>query len=337
MEARAVSAAGPAGLVVMAYGTPRSPDEVEAYYTHIRRGRPPAPEQLADLVRRYDAIGGLSPLAARTASQLAAIAGALEAAEPGRWVTEPGNKHAAPFVEEAVGALVAAGAAPIVGLVLAPHFSRGSVADYHARAAAAAGADAAYAGIDSWSDEPAWLDAQAARVREALGGLPAGTHVLFTAHSLPAAMAATCSYESQFHETAGLVAGAAGATRWSAAYQSRSGPPSQPWLGPAVEDELRRLAREDARAVVVSPIGFLSDHMEVAYDLDTSARAAAEAAGLRYVRAGTAGTHPSLVAAIRELVQERTEGAARRSLGRLPQLPDACPDDCCPPGRPRPG
>lgn len=149
-------------------------------------------------------------------------------------------------------------------------------------------------------------------------------------------MAATCAYEAQFRETAGLVAEQARASRWSVAYQSRSGPPSQPWLQPDIDAELRRLAKEGARTVVVAPVGFLSDHMEVVYDLDVAARASAEGLGLRFVRAGTAGTHPSLVAAIRELVQERTQGVPRRGLGRLAPLPDLCPDACCPPGRPQP-
>jgi ferrochelatase len=316
MEARAVSAAGPAGLVVMAYGTPRSPDEVEAYYTHIRRGRPPAPEQLADLVRRYDAIGGLSPLAARTASQLAAIAGALEAAEPGRWVTEPGNKHAAPFVEEAVGALVAAGAAPIVGLVLAPHFSRGSVADYHARAAAAAGADAAYAGIDSWSDEPAWLDAQAARVREALGGLPAGTHVLFTAHSLPERVLAGDPYTDQLAASAAAIAARAGlpaaptttATSvdgparagggWSLAWQSAGRTP-EPWRGPDVLEVIDGIADAgSATSVLVCPQGFVSDHLEVLYDLDVDAATVAAKRGLAFARTASINDEPAVMAAL---------------------------------------
>ena len=157
------------GLVVMAYGTPASPDDVEAYYTHIRRGRAPSTDQLAELTRRYAAIGGVSPLAERTRDQVAAIATALNADGSERWAVAQGNKHAPPFVEEAVAEL--AGSAPdhIVGLVLAPHYSRGSVREYHERAAAAAGERGlAYVGIDAWHDEPAWLDAQADRVRAAL-------------------------------------------------------------------------------------------------------------------------------------------------------------------------
>ena len=310
-----------AGLVVMAYGTPRSPDEVEAYYTHIRRGRPPAPEQLADLVRRYDAIGGLSPLAARTAAQLAGITGALDAAEPGRWATEPGNKHAAPFVEDAVGALVAAGASPIVGLVLAPHYSRGSVAEYHARArdavaAAGAGGRVAYVGIDSWHDEPAWLDAQAARVRDALAGLPAGTHVLFTAHSLPERVLAGDPYADELAASAAAIATRVGlpaapsttATAvdgparvgggWSLAWQSAGRTP-EPWRGPDVLEVIDGVADAGAAAgVLVCPQGFVSDHLEVLYDLDVDATTLAAKRGLAFARTASINDEPAVMAAL---------------------------------------
>ncbi len=178
------------GVVVMAYGTPASPADIEAYYTHIRRGRPPAPEQLAELAGRYEAIGGVSPLAERTRSQVDAIGRVLDAAEPGGWRVGLGHKHAPPFLEDAVATL----AHPVddgrpdrlVGLVLAPHYSRGSVAEYHHRAAkAAAEYGVAYTPIEAWHDVDPWIDAQADRVRAALADLPARTKVLFTAHSLP--------------------------------------------------------------------------------------------------------------------------------------------------------
>ncbi|HEX8804539.1 MAG TPA: ferrochelatase, partial [Acidimicrobiales bacterium] len=213
------------GLVVMAYGTPAAPDQVEAYYTHIRRGRPPTTEQLADLARRYEAIGGLSPLATRTADQVAAVAAALDAREPGRWAVALGNKHAAPFVEDAVAHLAAGGVDRLVGLVLAPHFSQGSVAQYHERAgSAAASAGLPYAGIDAWHDEPAWLDAQVARVRAALAGLPAATEVVFTAHSLPERIREWGDpYEGELLDSSGLVAERLALPDWRFAWQSAGG------------------------------------------------------------------------------------------------------------------
>ncbi len=216
LGARAVNGPGPgrsrAGLVVMAYGTPRSPDEVEAYYTHIRRGRPPAPEQLADLVRRYDAIGGLSPLAARTAAQLAGIAGALEAAEPGRWAAEPGNKHAAPFVEDAVGApgrrrrladrRAGAGAALLAGV--------GRRVPRPGREVAAAGrcwrTSASTRGTTSRRGSTPRRPGCAAP----LAGLPADTHVLFTAHSLPERVLAGDPYADELAASAAAIAARVG-------------------------------------------------------------------------------------------------------------------------------
>ena len=147
------------GVVVMAYGTPGTPDDVEAYYTHIRRGRPPEPEQLADLVRRYDAIGGISPLAERTEAQRSTLETALAERSSDRFTVLLGQKHAAPFIEDAVGSLADQGIDEVVGLVLAPHFSAFSVGQYHDRAREVATARGiAYAGIDSWHLEPAYLD-----------------------------------------------------------------------------------------------------------------------------------------------------------------------------------
>jgi ferrochelatase len=166
------------GVLVMAYGTPRTPDDIEPYYTHIRRGRPPAPEQLADLTARYEALGGVSPLAERTEAQRAAIEAALPAGTPVRL----GQKHAAPFIEDGAAQLADEGADVVVGLVLAPHFSAGSVGQYHERAAEVVDD---YRPIDDWSDLEPWLDFQAAAVTSQLEGLPAGTTVRFTAHSLP--------------------------------------------------------------------------------------------------------------------------------------------------------
>jgi ferrochelatase len=225
------------GIVAMAYGTPRSPDEVAAYYTHIRRGRPPSDEQLADLVRRYEAIGGASPLAARTDAQRAAIQRALEHdLGDDRFEVVLGNKHAAPFIEDAIGDLAARGVAHAVGLVLAPHFSRGSVGEYHERGRAAArSAGISYHGIDSWHDEVAWLEFQAAAVRDALASLPAETIVLFTAHSLPEkVLEGGDPYPDQLYASASAIARAAGIERqsqWRLAWQSAGRTPV-PWRGP---------------------------------------------------------------------------------------------------------
>jgi ferrochelatase len=299
-----------AGLVVMAYGTPGSPAEVEGYYTHIRRGRPPSPEQLAELTRRYQAIGGVSPLAERTRAQVAGIAAALEAAEPGGWRVDLGMKHAAPFLEDAAADLVSgAGAVDrLVGLVLAPHYSRGSVAEYHTRVAEVAAAhDVPYCPIQAWHDLPAWLDAQAERVRVARAALPDKTKVLFTAHSLPERVLEGDRYPDELRTSATAIAERAGLDRWygwTLAWQSAGRTP-EPWRGPDVAAVIRDLgATGRAEGVLVCPQGFVSDHLEVLYDLDVDARRVAGEAGLAFGRTASINDEPAVMAALARRVRE---------------------------------
>jgi protoporphyrin/coproporphyrin ferrochelatase len=295
------------GVLVMAYGTPASLDDVEAYYTHIRRGRPPSLEQLADLRQRYDAIGGVSPLAERTRDQAKALAAALERDDPGVWRVALGNKHAPPFVEDGVTALASEtdGGPPvsqIVGLVLAPHWSRASVGEYHERATAEATTHGlTYEGIEAWHDEPAWRDAQAERVRQARAALPEACKVLFTAHSLPERLLADDPYDDQLWTSAAAIAGLAGLNPWygwSLAWQSAGRTP-EPWRGPDVADVIRQLG-ESRRTdgVLVCPQGFVSDHLEVLYDLDVDAAQVAAEAGLAFGRTASINDDPAVMAAL---------------------------------------
>ena len=297
-----------AGLLVMASGTPASPDEVEAYYTHIRRGRPPTPEQLADLVRRYDAIGGISPLAQRTAAQVRALAVAVGDG----WVTELGNKHAAPFVEDGVGALVAAGVDRIVGVVLAPHYSAGSVGQYHDRARAAVPEGILYVAVEHWYDLEAFVDHQSDALQLLLDEAPERTKVLFTAHSLPERVLAGDPYPEQLQDSAQAIAERAGLLRWgewAIAWQSAGRTP-EPWRGPdvlAVIDDLADTGRADG--VVVVPQGFTSDHLEVVYDLDIEAAALAERRGLWFARTPVVNDDPSVMRALAERAVHALEEA----------------------------
>ena len=182
---------------------------------------------------------------------------------------------------------------------------------------------------------PGFVEANADHVAAALASIEpvrrASAHVVFTAHSIPVAMARRCRYEDQLAESARLVAERAGAGAYAVVYQSRSGSPAVPWLGPDVGEHLRELARAGVRDVVVSPVGFVSDHMEVVYDLDVQAADVARQLGLRMRRAGTPGTHPAFVAMIRELILERTDGLPPRRLSPRPPLaPPECSPDCCP-------
>jgi ferrochelatase len=301
----------PTGVLLMSYGTPRSPDDVEAFYTDVRRGRPPSPEQLSDLRRRYEAIGGTSPLTARTTAQADALQAALGPLSRYRVIS--GTKHSHPSIEEAVAQLSGEGVERAVGLVLAPHYSVLSVGEYVARAKEAVDRNSMSARfVESWHLAEGLLDALAVRVREALDSLgPAArgsTEVIFSAHSLPCRILDSGDpYPEQLRETAEEVAKRAGAPRWRVAWQSAGRTP-EPWLGPDLTEVLRAVRADGAFAAVVCPAGFVSDHLEVLYDIDIQARACAESLGLRMVRTRSLNDDPRLISALASLVREAEGG-----------------------------
>ena len=290
-------------VLLMAYGTPRTPAEIEPYYTDIRRGRAPTPELLAELVGRYDAIGGISPLAARTEAQRTALQSALDGIAPGKYEVALGLKHAEPKIETAVAELASRGIERIIGLVLAPHYSSYSIGQYMDRTRAAAepfGIEVS--GIESWATEPAFIDFLAADLRERLGRMPSNTKVLFTAHSLPQRIIdAGDPYPQELRSTAELVAERAGLDSWSSwaiAWQSAGRTP-EPWLGPdilTVIDELA--ASENASGVLVSACGFVADHLEVLYDLDIEAKKHANDRGLAFDRTACVNDDPKVMEAL---------------------------------------
>lgn len=296
------------GLVVMAYGTPRTPEEIEAYYTHIRGGRRPTAEQLADLVRRYDAIGGISPLAQRTEAQRVALERALAERTPDRWTVVLGQKHAPPFVEDAVESLADRGVTQAIGLVLAPHYSRSSVGEYQRRAAEAGklhGLDVS--GIDHWHLEPAYVEFLADATRAARDGLPADHRVLFSAHSLPERVLVDDPYPDELRESATAVAEllAPSTPGWDLCWQSAGRTP-EPWRGPDILDVIRDLgATRACEGVLVCAQGFTSDHLEVLYDLDVEARAVAAEVGLAFARTRSLNDAPTVMAALADRVIAR--------------------------------
>ena len=295
------------GVVLMAYGTPRAPEEIEPYYTDIRRGRAPTPEQLADLTRRYDAIGGISPLARLTEAQREALQTALDERAPGAYVVELGLKHADPKVEAGVATLVSAGVDRIVGLVLAPHFSSMSIGEYLGRARSTAdAAGVPFTGVESWALEPAYLDFLTAEVRRVLATMPERTKVVFTAHSLPQRILASGDpYPDELRSTAIAVADAVGlveGTQWSVGWQSAGRTP-EPWIGPdilAVVDELA--AADDVDGLLVCPCGFVADHLEVLYDLDLETRRRADGLGLAFQRTASMNADPRVIGALADRV-----------------------------------
>ena len=300
------------GLIVMAYGTPRSPAEIEPYYLHIRRGRPPTPEQLAELIMRYDAIGGISPLAQRTEAQRSALEAALDAEMPGRWRVVLGQKHAAPFIEDAVAELAAEGITEAVGLVLAPHFSGFSVGQYQSRAVEA-GVEPGLTmhGIEHWHLADAYLDFLTDAVAEARIGQPERHKVLFTAHSLPERVLVDDPYPDELEQSASAVADRLGLPDWGLAWQSAGRTP-EPWRGPDILDVMRELAEADATdGVVVCAQGFTADHLEVLYDLDIEAAHLATELGLSFSRTRSLNAEPVVMTALARRVIDAVPGLTR--------------------------
>ena len=294
-------------VVLMAYGTPRSKEEILPYYTDIRRGRPPTDEQLQDLTNRYEAIGGLSPLKQLTEDQRDALQNELNGISPNQFQVFLGLKHASPFIEETVTEVVGLGYKKIVGLVLAPHYSSYSIGQYMDRVRAVAEpAGITVTGIDSWAREEAFIDFLANDMREKLTSLPERTKVLFTAHSLPQRIIdGGDPYPEELRATAELVAEKVGLTRWSdwsIAWQSAGRTP-EPWIGPDILEVIDSFAAQSASdepidGVLVSACGFVADHLEVLFDLDIEAAKHAGSHGIAFARTACVNANPSVMAAL---------------------------------------
>jgi ferrochelatase len=303
--------AGRIAVVLMAYGTPRSPAEILPYYTDIRRGRPPTDEALADLTARYEAIGGVSPLATTTEAQRGAIQAALDTIDPGRYHVTLGLKHADPKIEAAVEQVVADGFGHIVGAVLAPHFSAFSIGQYLGRARSAAEPHGIPVdGVESWAVEPAFLDFITDDLRRRLAGASGRTRILFTAHSLPERIMSTGDpYVDELRSTAEAVAsrlGLAEGTDWQIAWQSAGRTP-EPWLGPDILQVIDELAAGEhadppVDTVIVSSVGFVADHLEVLYDLDIEAADRAATRGLAFDRTASVNDDPTVMAALADRI-----------------------------------
>jgi protoporphyrin/coproporphyrin ferrochelatase len=282
-----------AAVVLMAYGSPERLSDVPAYYADIRGGRPVAPELLADLVERYRRLGieDASPLNAITEQTRAALE-----AELGLPVFT-GMKHWTPRIADAAESALASGAAEIAALVLAPHYSSLSIAGYREQLERAVAGRAELRFVESWHDEPGFVELLAARVR----GTDA--HVVFTAHSLPARILESGDpYKDQLLDTSRLVADAAGLREWSFSFQSES-PTGEPWLGPDILDHLESLRRQGVDHVLVCPVGFVSDHLEIRWDLDVEAQEKAAALGLRLERIEMPNADPTFVRTLAGIVK----------------------------------
>jgi protoporphyrin/coproporphyrin ferrochelatase len=303
---------GPVGVLIMAHGTPARTEDIAPFYTRIRRGRPPSAEQLADLERRYAAIGGLSPLTQRTQAQVDAVRQELDQRAPGHFQVVYGAKHTDPLIEEAAAELAAAGVDRVVGLVLTPHGSTMGSEEYLARAEAALAGATPFVAVPPWYAEPGLVALLAERVTEASEKLVGGDDprrypVVFTAHSLPERIRALGDrYPEQLAESAQLVATAAGLEHWQVAWQSAGRTP-EPWLGPDIRDLVRQLAEADGTdrvdGVVVCPIGFVTDHLEVLYDLDVELAAVADEVGLAFARTASLNDDPRFIGVLADVIE----------------------------------
>jgi ferrochelatase len=308
-----VNNANRTAVLLMAYGTPRSPDDIEAYYTDIRRGSPPTREALADLTARYAAIGGVSPLAERTAAQCDALQAALDAIAPGTFHVALGLKHSEPKVEAVAEQLADDGFGTIIGLVLAPHYSAYSIGQYHNRlteGVAASRNNPVVQGVESWATERAFIDFTATDLRGRLDAMRASltkpVRVLFTAHSLPERIVQTGDrYVDELRSTAQAVAAQLDLTEhvdWQIAWQSAGRTP-EPWIGPDILQVIDDLAvdetgRGNIAGVIVSAVGFVADHLEVLFDLDVEAAKRAATAGLSFDRTACVNADPAVMAAL---------------------------------------
>ena len=287
-------------VILMAYGSPERVADVPAYYADIRGGRPIAPEHLEDLVSRYRSLGieDSNPLNAITEATRAALQ--EEVGVP----VFTGMKHWTPRISDAVDAALAGGAELLVGLVLAPHYSRLSIAGYRKLLEDALGDRAELVFIDSWHDDGGFISFLADRVRDT------DAHVVFTAHSLPARIVGEGDpYKDQLLETARLVADTAGVDDWSFSFQSES-PTGEPWLGPDILDHLEELNARGVDDVLVCPVGFVSDHLEIRWDIDNEAQDKARELGMHLERIEMPNDDPRFVRALGEIVRGSLSAAS---------------------------
>jgi ferrochelatase len=298
-----------AAVLMMAYGTPRDLEDVEAYYTDIRNGKAPSPDLLEELKDRYRAIGGKSPLLEITQAQVKGVE------ERVNTKTYLGMKHAPPRIPQAVAEIAAAGADRIVGLVLAPHYSAMSVGDYERRvrtAADEAGWDGTIDVVESWHLEPGYIELLCERVDYAYRTLTKDVRrdatVVFTAHSLPERVLQSGDpYAQQLEETAEAVAGKLGLESWQIGWQS-AGRTKDPWIGPDILKVIADLAARGQRGVVVCPCGFVSDHLEVLYDVDIECKRLAGELGLELERTASPNDDPAFLDVLAGVVRRKLDG-----------------------------
>ncbi|MBN1395444.1 MAG: ferrochelatase [Pirellulales bacterium] len=325
-------------LLVASFGGPEGPDDVLPFLEDVVFGKNVPRSRLLEVAKHYEMFGGVSPINGQLRALLAALADELNTRGPPLPVYW-GNLHWHPFLSDALGQMAGDGVRRALAFVTSAFGSYSGCRQYvEAIEQARREIGPKAPKVDKlrlFYNHPGFIEATASRTAAALAEIPppdrSSARLLFTAHSLPIAAAERSPYVRQLRESCRLVADALGVRKWDLAYQSRSGPPSQPWLEPDVRDYIQTLHEErGVKHLVIAPIGFLVENMEVVYDLDIEVRDLCNALGVNMIRAAVVGGHPRLVGMIRELVVERLDPAAERlALGTLGPWPDECPKDCC--------
>ena len=325
-------------VLLVSFGGPDGPDDVMPFLENVLRGRNVPRERMLEVAEHYHHFDGKSPINEQNRALLTALRQELDSRGPHLPVYW-GNRNWHPLLADTLREMADAGVKRALAFVTSAYSSYSGCRQYRENIAAACAALGDQAlqvdKIRVFFNHPGFVGPMAARVRASLARFPESVRrdvpVLFTAHSIPMSMAEGCRYVKQLTEASRLVAEQAGVERWELVYQSRSGPPTQPWLDPDVCDRIRQLHAAGARQLVIAPIGFISDHMEVLYDLDTEAADLCRELGIEMVRADTVGTDPAFVAMVRDLIAERHFAEPERAaIGGLPASHDVCPLDCCP-------
>ena len=327
-------------LLLVSFGGPERPEDVVPFLENVTAGRGIPRERLEEVGEHYFLFGGKSPINDLNRELLDALRADFAANGidlPIYW----GNRNWDPYLRDAAAQMAADGVQRAACFVTSAYSSYSGCRQYREDLYdATTGVQIELSRLRHYFNHPGFVGPFTEATSEALATAPAGTHVVFVTHSIPTSMNEASggpgreAYQRQHESVAAMVADGAGAEQWSLAYCSRSGSPHMPWLEPDINDHLRELHRQGTESVIVVPIGFISDHMEVIFDLDTEARATAEELGLRFERVETPGAHPDFVAMIRELLGERAavergEPVERVALGDIPAWPDLCPTDCC--------
>ena len=309
-------------LLLVSFGGPEGLDDVIPFLENVLRGRNVPRERMLSVARHYELFGGVSPINQRNRELIAALEKELEKNGP-RLPIYWGNRNWHPMLVDTIRQMASDGIRNALAFVTSAYSSYSSCRQYLQNMSDARDAVGPTAPrvekLRTFYNHPLFIEANVDHIREAMKQLN-DPNLVFTAHSIPESMAANCDYAAQLTETGRLIAQSLNIKNWQLVYQSRSGSPSQPWLGPDVCDHLKDLRTTGITEVVVAPIGFVSDHMEVVYDLDVEARKVADEIGMKLVRAKTAGTHPAFVRMIRELIVERIENVVP---------PAICAPSCC--------